>query len=226
MNFKKLFNKKKTEQIPEIPDLDYFKNPKYLTVVCHNTNEKGGDTVECVIFGAGEFSISNAQPNPAAHVEVMESSHAQARAMSMIEPFVVKGVRLIVSSRQQLSKVVSIADKTATGYTETATVSPLGYMTAAQTQSLQIDAPDLCFGVSYQTHIQIPVLAGEHVTVVMQIYKKGEMPLPTGVQTYTTVFIDRKKISNFKDKLRTFRNWFRRFFGKIKSFKVKSLFNK
>lgn len=140
---------------------------KYYTVVASNTNT--GSTVTAIAFGANQYSGSE-QPNAGAVVTVSQSSHAEARAASQNSPFWVNGLRYITTTLNQLNtQVLTIQTRYSNGMIQSIPFEPLVFKTANQNQSLQIDAPGFKFGIDGNTSIQIPLVASESITLILQV---------------------------------------------------------
>lgn len=142
---------------------------KYYTIIMTNTATSGG-TSTAVAFGANQYGISADQASGATvTVTVEESSHTQARAQSLSKPFWVNGLRYSVDTVGQLSQLITIQYQSASGDLVQKKFRPNVFKTASQNQSLQIDAPGYKFGVDGNTQIQVPLLANEEVTLILQI---------------------------------------------------------
>lgn len=140
---------------------------KFYTIVASNTNT--ASTVTAVAFGANQYSGSE-QPNAGAVVTVSQSSHAEARAASQNSPFWVNGLRYITTTLSQLnSQVLTIQKRDSNGMINSMPFNPLVFKTANQNQSLQIDAPGFKFGIDGNTSIQIPLVASESITLILQV---------------------------------------------------------
>lgn len=141
---------------------------KYYTIVITNT-QTSGDDVTAVIFGAYQYGASATQPNAGVTVTVSETSHAEARAASMTEPFWVNGFRYEASNAAQLAKVWTIQNRSSNGVINSWQVRPNVFKTSYQNQSLQIDAPGYKFGVDGSTSVQIPVAYSQNATLTLQL---------------------------------------------------------
>lgn len=141
---------------------------KYYTAVITNT-ETSGSAITAVVFGANQYSGST-QANAGVTVTIAESSHAEARAASQTEPFWVNGLRYLTTTTTQMNgQILTIQNRTSNGSINSAQFRPLTFRTAYQQQSTQIDAPGFKFGVDGNTSIQVPVIASEVVTLVLQL---------------------------------------------------------
>lgn len=184
---------------------------KFYTAVLTNTNT-GGDPVSCTVFGADIYGISNDQgpvnaPTPngtgGALVVIEETSHSQVRAQSLSSPFWVNGLRYMVATQPQLNKLASVQMSQSSGSFASQQFRPLSYKSAAQLNSLQVDAPTFQFGVNGSISFVVPVIANEQVTITFQIGGRFEpsnivdnqspiavanqAPLPTGLTTVNIV---------------------------------------
>ncbi len=142
---------------------------KFYTITITNT-QTTGSAVTAIVFGANQYGISADQANAGVTVEVAESSHTQARASSLSQPFWVNGLRYSTSTTTQLnSQVMTIQYKSASGDLVQKIFRPLVYKTASQNQNLQIDAPGYKFPVDGNTQLQLPVISSEIVVIILQI---------------------------------------------------------
>jgi hypothetical protein len=141
---------------------------KYYTIVASNTNTSTSTTA--VAFGANQYSGSEQPSGVTATVTVAQSSHAEARAASQNSPFWVNGLRYITTTLTQLnSNVLTIQTRYSNGLINSIPFNPLVFKTANQNQSLQIDAPGFKFGIDGNTSIQIPLIASESITLILQV---------------------------------------------------------
>ncbi len=152
------------DQFSQIADSD-----KYYTITMTNTATSGG-TSTAIAFGANQYGITADQASGATTtVTVAESSHAQARAASLSQPFWVNGLRYSVDTAAQLAQIITIQFQSASGDLLQKKFRPNTFKTAYQNQSLQIDAPGYKFPVNGETQIQVPLLANEEVILTLQI---------------------------------------------------------
>ncbi len=142
---------------------------KFYTITITNTLTTGG-AITAIVFGANQYGITADQANANVTVTVAESSHIQARASSLAQPFWVNGLRYSTTTTSQLnSQVMTIQYKSASGDLVSKIFRPLVYKTASQNQNTQIDAPGYKFPVDGNTQLQLPVIAAEQVVLILQI---------------------------------------------------------
>jgi hypothetical protein len=141
---------------------------KFYTIVVQNTQTTGA-AITAVVFGANQYSGST-QPNANVTVTVQESSHAEARAESVMSPFWVNGFRYRTTTSSQMNgQVLTFQKRTSTGEIQQYIFRPLSQFTSYQQQSLQVDAVGYKFLVDGNFSIQVPVIAAETVTLILQL---------------------------------------------------------
>ncbi len=156
-------------QFSKLPDTQ-----KIYTAVLQNTKTSGA-AVTCTLFGANIYGVTDDQVGGVngtngAYVTIAESSHKQVRGQSMSSPFWVNGLRYLTTTTAQLNgQIGTLVSNDSAGTVNSSQFRPLSYKTAAQNQSLQVDAPTLNFGVDGTTSLTLPVIANETVTIVLQI---------------------------------------------------------
>ena len=147
-------------------DYDYYKatsigqidsNDRTLTIVVKN---EGQAEAEAVLFGANENAV---QPQGIT-VSVSESSHDIVKNETYSNPFVVKGVKMSVSSQLQFDQVINITRRSATGSNNVKVWQPRNSTSPQNLSPNLIDDSSFSMEVTPQDSLRFKVLPG--VTVV------------------------------------------------------------
>jgi len=107
-------------------------NDRTYTIRIENT---GTEPAEIVIFGANE---AKEQP-PLTSVEVMESSHNEARQESQSNPFQISGMKMVVSSAAQFDNIWQITRRSSTGTHTTRPYQPRNASSPQNQDPLMVD---------------------------------------------------------------------------------------
>lgn len=144
-----------------------------MTVTISNDGSSLNPLETARVFGAFT-NTANTQPTGVT-VSILETSHEQVRAESQVNPFLVLGLKYIVTNVAQFSNNLNVFTQTSTGMSLNKTFQPFAYRSAQNQIATQIDAPAYAFGVDGRTELQVPINANEDITLILQLKTRGDI---------------------------------------------------
>jgi hypothetical protein len=154
---------------PLIEQLD--PNDKTLTITITTVVTTAAGTVR--VFGAifGDAETFNTANNTS--VAVAESSHLEVKRSILADPFRIKGIKVqVTNSAAQFSNPFKIAEESIAGAQISKLWTPLKYKSPRDYDTKLIETRDFQMMVSKGAYIEIPILAGETLTFIVEMSKR------------------------------------------------------
>jgi len=144
-----------------------------LTVNISNDGTSTNPVETARVFGAFT-NVAGTQPTGVT-VTILETSHEQVRAESQVNPFLILGLKYIVTNVAQFSNNCTVFSQTSAGMTLNKTFQPFSWRSAQNQIATQIDAPSYAFAVDGRTEWRVPINADEDVTFIFSLKTRGDI---------------------------------------------------
>lgn len=144
-----------------------------LTITISNDGSSGNPRELARVFGS--FTNAGLVQPQGVIVEAVETNHQQVATEASINPFLIVGLKYLVTNVAQFSNNITIFSQTSTGTTLQKTLQPLTYRSAMNQVATQIDAPAYSFAVDGRTEFQVPINANEELTFIFQLKTRGDI---------------------------------------------------